>query len=139
MKKKFLYILFFISGITAVESCTKLDEEILDEASVAGLTDKQLAEGTIAPVYNVLPTIFQHTNYFALQEISTDEAILPYRGGTDWGDNGIYISLHKHETTSGDPNVRNTWNNIFLRWLPIQIQTPKYFLLKQEVCEPIIH
>ena len=97
-----------------IKGCTKLDEEILDEASVAGLTDKQLAEGTIAPAYAVLPTIFQHTQYFALQEISTDEAILPYRGGTDWGDNGIYVSLHQHVTTSGDPNVRNTWNNIVL-------------------------
>ena len=114
MKKKIIYILFLFVTIASIYSCTKLDEEILDESSVTGLTDKQLAEGTIAPVYNVLPTIFQHTNYFALQEISTDEAILPYRGGTDWGDNGIYISLHKHETTSGDPNVRNTWNNIVL-------------------------
>jgi hypothetical protein len=66
----------------------------------------------IAPVYAVLPTIFQHTTLFALQEISTDEAILPYRGGTDWGDNGIYLSLHKHETTSTDPNVKNTWNAV---------------------------
>lgn len=114
MKKKIIYSLFLLGSIVFIESCSKLNEEILDEASVAGLTDKQLAEGTIAPVYAVLPTIFQHTNYFALQEISTDEAILPYRGGTDWGDNGIYISLHKHETTSGDPNVRNTWNNIVL-------------------------
>ena len=114
MKKKIIYSLLFLGSIVLVKSCTKLDEEILDEASVAGLTDKQLAEGTIAPVYAVLPTIFQHTNYFAMQEISTDEAILPYRGGTDWGDNGIYISLHQHLTTSGDPNVRNTWNNIVL-------------------------
>jgi hypothetical protein len=114
MKNKIIYSLLFLGSIVLVKGCTKLDEEILDEASVAGLTDKQLAEGTIAPVYGVLPTIFQHTNYFALQEISTDEAILPYRGGTDWGDNGIYISLHQHVTTSGDPNVRNTWNNIVL-------------------------
>lgn len=114
MKKKILNSLFLFVSVASLYSCTKLDEEILDESSVSGLTDKQLAEGTIAPVYNVLPTIFQHTQYFALQEISTDEAILPYRGGTDWGDNGIYISLHKHETTSGDPNVRNTWNNIVL-------------------------
>ena len=114
MKKKILNSLFLFASVASLYSCTKLDEEILDESSVTGLTDKQLAEGTIAPVYNVLPTIFQHTQYFALQEISTDEAILPYRGGTDWGDNGIYISLHKHETTSGDPNVRNTWNNIVL-------------------------
>ena len=79
MKKKFLYSLLVFSGIAVLHSCTKLDEEILDESSVTGLTDKQLAEGTIAPVYNVLPTIFQHTNYFALQQISTDVAILPYR------------------------------------------------------------
>ncbi len=114
MKKKILYSFFLFGCIALLQSCTKLNEEILDESSVTGLTDKQLAEGTVAPVYAVLPTIFQHTQYFALQEISTDEAILPYRGGTDWGDNGIYVSLHKHETTSGDPNVRNTWNNIVL-------------------------
>jgi len=89
-----------------------LNEQVLDESSVTGLTDKQVAEGIIAPVYARLPDIFLHTNYFALQEISSDEAILPYRGGTDWGDNGIYISLHKHETTSTDPNVRSTWTNI---------------------------
>ncbi|HMP31795.1 MAG TPA: RagB/SusD family nutrient uptake outer membrane protein, partial [Saprospiraceae bacterium] len=40
----------------------------------------------------------------------TDEAILPYRGGTDWGDNGIYIELHKHTYNSRTANVRNTWN-----------------------------
>ena len=114
MKKNIIKSLFVLVSIVTMYGCTKLDEEILDESSVTGLTDKQLAEGTIAPVYAVLPTIFQHTNYFALQEISTDEAILPYRGGTDWGDNGIYISMHKHETTSTDPNVRNTWNNIVL-------------------------
>lgn len=59
-----------------------------------------------------LPDIFQHTNYFAVQEISTDEAILPYRGGTDWGDNGIYLAMHMHTHTSTDPNLRNTWNLI---------------------------
>jgi hypothetical protein len=92
--------------------CTKLNEQVLDESSVSGLTDRQLAEGIIAPVYNVLPDIFQHTRYFALQEISTDEAILPYRGGTDWGDNGIYLSMHRHETVSTDPNVQGTWTSI---------------------------
>ena len=114
MKKNIIKQFFVLASIISLVSCTKLEEEILDESSVTGLTDKQLAEGTITPVYAVLPSIFQHTTYFALQEISTDEAILPYRGGTDWGDNGIYISMHKHETTSTDPNVRNTWNNIVL-------------------------
>src|SRR5688572_18821603 len=114
MIKKLSGLLLLIISGAIIYSCTKLNENILDESSVTGFTDKQIAEGNIAPVYALLPTIFQHTNYFALQEISTDEAILPYRGGTDWGDNGIYIALHRHETNNTDPNVRNTWNNITL-------------------------
>src|SRR5688500_9022218 len=112
MKKIIISSLMLIAGVASFNACTKLEEDILDETSVTGLTDKQIAEGIIAPVYARLPDIFLHTNYFALQEISTDEAILPYRGGTDCGDNGIYISLHRHETTSTDTNVRNTWNFI---------------------------
>ena len=112
MKKTVFKIMVLLISISFINGCTKLNETVLDESSVTGLTDKQVAEGTIAPVYARLPDVFLHTNYFALQQISTDEAILPYRGGTDWGDNGIYISLHRHETTSTDPNVRNTWNVI---------------------------
>src|ERR1044072_9691739 len=107
-----IFILFMVLAAATINSCTKLNETVLDEYSPTSLTDKQVAEGLIAPVYAKLEDIFLHTNYLALQEISTDEGILPYRGGTDWGDNGIYISLHQHETTSTDPNVRNTWNNI---------------------------
>lgn len=101
-------------GLTATYSCSKLEEKVLDESSVSGLSPQQQAEGIIAPVYAKLEDIFIHTNYFALQEISTDEAILPFRGGTDWGDNGIYLQLHQHENISSDVNVRNTWNNILI-------------------------
>ncbi len=110
--KKFRNIAMLMVGMTTLVGCSDLNEIVLDEYNAANLTDKQAADGMIAPVYALLPTIFQHTTMFALQEISTDEAILPYRGGTDWGDNGIYLSLHKHETTSTDPNVRNTWNAV---------------------------
>jgi hypothetical protein len=112
MKKIHVKLLLLLGIIAIISSCTKLNEEILDESSVTGLSDKQIADGLIAPVYARLPDIYRHTTYFALQEISTDEAILPYRGGTDWGDNGIYLSLHRHETTSTDPNVNDTWNLI---------------------------
>lgn len=112
MKKK-IYSLLLLCSFAVLESCTDLKEEILDETlSAAKLTDKQAADGIIAPVYARLPDIFLHTNYFAIQEISTDEAILPYRGGTDWGDNGIYLAMHQHTYQSTDPNLRNTWNLI---------------------------
>ena len=108
--KKILLSIVTLVALTSTYSCTNLAENVLDEASVSGLTDRQLADGNIAPVYALLPNIFLHTNYFAIQEISTDEAILPYRGGTDWGDNGIYLALHQHTTTSTDPNLLSTWN-----------------------------
>jgi hypothetical protein len=114
MKKKILIMLLAFIGITVTYSCSKLEEKVLDESSVTGLTNKQQAEGIIAPVYAKLEDIFMHTNYFALQEISTDEAILPFRGGTDWGDNGIYMQLHQHANISSDANVRNTWNHILI-------------------------
>ncbi|NCI48160.1 RagB/SusD family nutrient uptake outer membrane protein [Sediminibacterium soli] len=109
---KSIFVRIACIGLFFTAGCTKLSEKVLDESSATGLTDKQAAEGIIAPVYAQLPGIFTHTNYFALQEISTDEAILPYRGGTDWGDNGIYIAMHTHNFTTTDPNQRNTWNLI---------------------------
>ena len=112
MVKKIISMLLVFVTIAIMNSCTKLKEEVLDESSVAGLTDKQQAEGIIAPVYAKLEDVFLHTTYFDLQEISTDEAILPFRGGTDWGDNGIYVQMHKHETISSDANIRSTWTHI---------------------------
>ncbi|WP_138993861.1 RagB/SusD family nutrient uptake outer membrane protein [Larkinella sp. C7] len=111
MIKKIILIVM-LAGVYVLNGCTNLSENVLDEASASGLSDRQAADGIIAPVYARLPDIFLHTNYFALQEISTDEAILPYRGGTDWGDNGIYLAMHQHTHTSTDPNLRNTWNLI---------------------------
>lgn len=109
MKRTILKYLV-LTVVVFCAACTKLNEQVLDESSVVGLTDKQAAEGIIVPVYARLPDLFLHTNYFALQEISTDEAILPYRGGTDWGDNGIYLAMHSHNFATTDPNLRNTWN-----------------------------
>ncbi len=109
MKKNLL--LFWLT--VGFVSCTNLEEQVLDETlKPGGISAKQAADGTIAPVYGRMYDLFNHTNYFAIQEISTDEAILPYRGGTDWGDNGIYIAMHQHTYTSSDPNLRNTWNLI---------------------------
>lgn len=111
MKKHFLLLLLFVS-VFIIEGCTDLEEEVLDESFTGGATSDQIADGTLAPVYAILPGLFLHTNYFALQEISTDEAILPYRGGTDWGDNGIYIDLHKHNYTPSHVRINDAWKSL---------------------------
>ena len=80
MKNTFNLLTAAVACTLLVTGCTKLKENILDESSVSGLTEKQIADGIIAPVYANLPNIYIHTGLFALQEITTDEAILPYRG-----------------------------------------------------------
>ncbi|WP_149244082.1 RagB/SusD family nutrient uptake outer membrane protein [Dyadobacter sp. 32] len=112
MKKKISLILTAAGILFLTNACTDLKEQVLDETLSAQVSDEAAVRGLIAPVYALLPTLFEHTRYFVLQEISTDEAILPYRGGTDWGDNGIYLALHGHTMTSTNPNVTNTWNTL---------------------------
>lgn len=105
-----IFAIFLCTLMLGTNACTDLEERILDETFTSTLTEDETAKGLLVPVYANLPELFRHTTYFALQEISTDEAILPYRGGTDWGDNGIYIAMHSHNYTATDPNIRNTWN-----------------------------
>ncbi len=91
-------------------SCTDLEEKILDESLTGGALESDLIIGRVAPAYGMLPEFYRHTRYFAVQEISADEAILPYRGGRDWGDNGIYIELHQHTYTPVHSNVQQCWD-----------------------------
>ncbi|MCH6201002.1 RagB/SusD family nutrient uptake outer membrane protein [Aquiflexum sp. LQ15W] len=110
MKKSIIFLFTLI--MVFLGSCTDLQEDILDETSVTGLSQNEIVEGNIAAAYAVFPNLFNHVNYFNLQEISTDEAILPFRGGTDWGDNGIFVGMHTHNFITTDPRIRDTWNQI---------------------------
>ena len=49
--------------------------------------------------------------FFALQEVSTDEQLVPTRG-TDWGDNGVWRTLHSHTWTPTHSFVVGTWNSL---------------------------
>lgn len=100
----------FLAVAVFFGSCTDLGEEILDESLTGDTKDTDLVRGSIAPAYGMLPEFYRHTRYFAVQEISTDEAILPYRGGRDWGDNGIYIELHQHTYTPVHSNIQQCWD-----------------------------
>jgi hypothetical protein len=112
MKKKIFYLIFLFIGISVIDSCTKLKEQVLDESSLPVLPNSRSLKEILRLCMRFFLHCFNIPTCLQLQEISTDEAILPYRGGTDWGDNGIYLSLHRHETLSSDPNVNNTWSQI---------------------------
>ena len=91
--------------------CTDLEEEVLDE-SLTGAGQAEAISGAIAPAYGQVSWTWRHTNYFGLQLIAADEAILPYRGGTDWFDGGKFLAAHQHLMTSGNDLVGSSWNEL---------------------------
>lgn len=102
----FLFLFTFLA-------CTDLDEEILDE-SLTGTGQAEIVSGSIAPVYGLLRQVWLHTVNFGLQEVASDEGILPYRGGTDWFDGGKFIAVHQHLMTPGNSLVGDAWTYITL-------------------------
>lgn len=99
--------------LLAFLSCTTLEEEVLDE-SLTGTGEAEIVSGSIAPVYGMLRQVWLHTVNFGLQEVASDEGILPYRGGTDWFDGGKFIAVHQHLMTPGNSLVGDTWTFITL-------------------------
>ena len=104
---KILVSIFFLSVI----GCTDLEENVLDE-SLTGLGNADAISGAIAPAYGQISWTWRHTNYYGLQLLAADEAILPYRGGTDWFDGGKFMAVHQHEITSGNDLVTDSWNEL---------------------------
>src|ERR1043165_1202681 len=102
-----------IATLLLTFGCTSLNEDILDE-SLTGTGQAEVISGSIAPVYGMLRQVWMHTVNFGLQEVASDEAILPYRGGTDWYDGGKYISVHQHLMTAGNALVGDSWTYITL-------------------------
>jgi hypothetical protein len=84
---------------------------VLDE-SLTGIGLAEAVSGAIAPAYGKISRVWRHTNYFGLQEIASDEAILPYRGGTDWFDGGKFLATHSHLMTPTNGLVGSSWNEL---------------------------
>ena len=111
MNNKALLILIVAFLAIPHWSCTDLEENILDE-SLSGAGRAEVISGAIAPAYGQVSRTWLHTSYYGLQLIASDEAILPYRGGTDWFDGGKFIAVHQHNMTSGNDLVRSSWNEV---------------------------
>ncbi|MUH34757.1 RagB/SusD family nutrient uptake outer membrane protein [Zobellia amurskyensis] len=125
MKNKFIIAsLFLVSFLNW--NCTDLDEELLDE-SLTG-AEAEVVSGAIAPAYGYISWTWRHTNYYGLQLIPSDEAILPYRGGSDWFDGGKFLAAHSHNFTPTNDLVSSAWNelttNISRTLSAIEVLTP---------------
>ena len=101
--------------LTAVSfSCTNLEidetDSIFEESqeSFNGVDVSTELGGLYGSTYGMLG---DQANFFALNEVATDETLVPTRG-TDWGDNGIWRTLHAHTWSPTHSFILTTWNQL---------------------------
>src|SRR6476660_821437 len=100
-----------IAGILLMASCTKTRTSVYDQVTNFWETPDQVAAG-IAPAYINLRSYAPANGMFNLNELSTDEVIVPIRGG-DWGDNGIFQKLWKHTWAPENDIFDEGWQFVY--------------------------
>lgn len=109
LNKAFIILsLVFGCGMT---SCS-LDEELGSTLTREQADSLIKVPALLISAYNGLQLPFQdQSNFWALQEMTADEAVAPTRGG-DWDDNGVWRALKLHNWTPDHTYISNTFSNI---------------------------
>jgi hypothetical protein len=116
MKRKNIIKVLSVSalslGLISLQSCTDLTEpvysSIIDDGTFPK-TDAQIA-AVLGPAYGGLRGMTD--NWFNPSEASSDELIVPTRGG-DWFDNGDWLAYSRHTWTSQHGPINGVWGFIF--------------------------
>ena len=99
--KTFKKVYLIIGSVAALSlfGCTKLDQQLNSALTLNEAANALGPNGTsllLQTAYVDLGNPFTDMgNIFALEEVTTDECLVPTRGG-DWDDNGKWRSLHQH-------------------------------------------
>jgi hypothetical protein len=119
MKIKILVLLF--GAFLLASSCTNLDEDLYDrvEDDDFGQTAKEV-ETLVGGAYSSLRGFadgisnnWPSSEYvFFLNEVSSDEAIIPTRG-TDWYDGGQYLEATRHTWNAQNKMILSAWRYNF--------------------------
>ncbi len=108
MKKLLTYIIFPVLLLGSLNSCHNLDVPITTQLTpdVFPQNASQFISAS-GPVYIALRGNWS-TEYFFQQSYSTDEAIMPARGG-NWFDGGQNQTMHYHTWTRDNGYVNGNW------------------------------
>src|SRR5690554_6731827 len=90
------------------QSCTKFDDQVYSQNTTDNFpTTPEHFVALTGPAYTAARGYFG--DYFDLQTSSSDEVVIPTRGG-DWFDGGKWRDMHFHTWTPNHEVVRNAWN-----------------------------
>jgi hypothetical protein len=105
--KKILIALIAI--VFVASACSKLDVTPESQYTLGNFPKTSLDyTALIGPVYTQLASKYA-IEYFRMQELTTDEAIIPGRDG-NYDDGGQYRQHHHHTYTPDHSNVKDVWS-----------------------------
>ncbi|HWB24118.1 MAG TPA: RagB/SusD family nutrient uptake outer membrane protein [Chitinophagaceae bacterium] len=109
----------FYTGLLALSiaaiggvACTKLDSKVYSVVPNANFwqTPDQIAAG-VAPAYTALQAL-PSGNTFETNEVSSDEIVIPIRGG-DWLDNNVHVQEWLHNWPVDNTNINGMWGDLY--------------------------
>jgi hypothetical protein len=113
--KKFTIKIMLIGVFVATfnQSCTDLEERLYDTVTPENFfkTEEEFI-AALGAAYTSLYGLMNHNSYFSIQEVSSDEIMIPQRGA-DWLDGGVWLRTHRHESNALDAQYNNAWNFLF--------------------------
>jgi len=113
---KFSNIKYTAIVLVLFASCTNLDEKevLYDQVTQDNFfkTDAEYLAALGAAYTNLYGTFGSADNFWPMQEVTTDEIVVPTRGA-DWGDGGHWVRLKLHTYNADDPRPLNSWNVLF--------------------------
>lgn len=113
-RNKFLIFLFVgLTGMFAFPACTDLEVDEQDSIIAEGTSGefKGDASSLLESSYNDLGAFNDQANIYSLFEHVSDEMLPPTRG-VDWGDNGVWRTLHQHTWDPTHSWILNSWNQL---------------------------
>jgi starch-binding outer membrane protein, SusD/RagB family len=102
--------------LAGVFGCTKLTETYTSTVPGNQAAEALGAGGvglllSTAYVDMITPFVSDQGEVFSLEENSTDESLVPTRGG-DWDDNGVWRVVHNHTWNADHSQVLSVYNNL---------------------------
>lgn len=94
-------------------SCTDLEIEPTDSLITEGFAGVANVESEVENLSNIIArgNLASQDGLFALNEVSTDEYVVATRG-TDWGDNGRWLAIHRHSWDADLQDIRFCWQEL---------------------------
>jgi len=94
-------------------SCTDLEIEATDSLITEGFAGVANIQGEVTNISNIVAGggLANQESLFALNEVSSDEYVVATRG-SDWGDNGRWLSMHQHTWNAELSDIVKPWQEL---------------------------